>query len=79
VPTLDGAVKMKIPPRTQSGRVFRLKGKGMPHLKAEGRGDLFVKAVVHLPPDIDDQALALWRRLSTMSPYNPRAHWRRGG
>jgi curved DNA-binding protein len=79
VPTLDGAIKMKIPPRTQSGRTFRIKGKGMPHLKGEGRGDLFVKVQVHLPPEIDDQALALWRRLDSMAPYNPRAHMRRGG
>ncbi len=76
VPTLEGAVKMKIPPRTQSGRLFRLKGKGMPHLKGEGRGDLFVKAVIHLPPDIDEQALALWRRLGAMTPYDPRASLR---
>lgn len=73
VPTLDGVVKMKIPPRTQSGRLFRLKGKGMPRLKGEGRGDLFAKAIVYLPTDIDEQALALWRRLGTMSPYDPRA------
>lgn len=79
VPTLEGAIKMKIPPRTQSGRTFRIKGKGMPHLKGEGRGDLFVKVQLHLPPEIDDQALALWRRLGTMAPYNPRAHMRRGG
>lgn len=79
IPTLEGAVKMKIPPRTQSGRTFRIKGKGMPHLKGEGRGDLFVKVQLHLPPDIDEQALALWRRLGTMAPYNPRAHMRRGG
>ncbi|MNX77904.1 Curved DNA-binding protein [compost metagenome] len=79
VPTLDGAIKMKIPPRTQSGRTFRIKGKGMPHLKGEGRGDLFVKVQLHLPPEIDEQALALWRRLGTMAPYNPRAHMRRGG
>ena len=79
VPTLEGAVKMKIPPRTQAGRVFRLKGKGMPRLKGEGRGDLLVKAVIHLPPDIDENALALWKRLSSMSSYNPRSQFRRGG
>lgn len=76
VPTLDGAVKMKIPPRTQSGRLFRLKGKGMPHLKGEGRGDLFAKAIIYLPTDIDEQALALWRRLGSMTPYDPRAAMR---
>jgi DnaJ-class molecular chaperone len=72
VPTLDGSVKMKIPPRTQSGRTFRLKGKGMPRLKEEGRGDLYVKVSIHLPPEIDDQALALWHRLGKLTPYDPR-------
>ncbi len=73
VSTLDGTVKMKIPPRTQSGRTFRLKGKGMPHLKGDGRGDLYVKVAIHLPPEIDDQALALWHRLGKLSPYDPRS------
>lgn len=73
VATLDGTVKMKIPPRTQSGRTFRLKGKGMPRLKGEGRGDLYVKVAIHLPPEIDDQALALWHRLGKLSPYDPRS------
>lgn len=79
VPTLEGAVKMKIPPRTQAGRIFRLKGKGMPRLKGEGRGDLLVKALIQLPVDIDENALALWRRLSSMSTYDPRVQMRRGG
>ena len=39
VPTLDGAVEVAIPPGTSSGRTFRLKGKGMPHLRGRGRGD----------------------------------------
>ncbi|MNL42783.1 Chaperone protein DnaJ [compost metagenome] len=73
VPTLDGPVKMKIPARTQSGKTFRLKGKGMPRLKGEGRGDLYVKAAIHLPPEIDDQALALWHRLGKLTPYDPRS------
>lgn len=73
VSTLDGSVKMKIPPRTQSGKTFRLKGKGMPRLKGEGRGDLYVKAMIHLPSDIDEQALALWHRLGKLNPYDPRS------
>ncbi|MNR80272.1 Curved DNA-binding protein [compost metagenome] len=73
VPTLDGPVKMKIPARTQSGKTFRLKGKGMSRLKGEGRGDLYVKVAIHLPPEIDDQALALWHRLGKLTPYDPRS------
>jgi molecular chaperone DnaJ len=46
-PTLDGKVRMKVPPGTQSGKVFRLRGKGMPHGSA--RGDQHVRIVVETP------------------------------
>lgn len=48
VPTLEGKVKMKVPPGTQSGTVFRLKGKGAPGIQG-GRGDELVKVVVEVP------------------------------
>ena len=43
VPTPDGAVALKIPPRSQAGRVFRIKGKGMPIMGGQGRGDLYAR------------------------------------
>jgi molecular chaperone DnaJ len=49
VPTLDGQVELKIPPGTQSGTVFKLKGKGLPKMDGWGRGDQFVKANVEIP------------------------------
>jgi len=49
VPTLEGAVVMKIPPGTQSGATFRLKGKGMPELRGQGVGDQLVKVIVEIP------------------------------
>ena len=49
VPTLDGKVKMTIPEGTQSGKVFRLKGKGIPHLHSGQRGDQHVRVVVETP------------------------------
>jgi molecular chaperone DnaJ len=49
VPTLEGSVMMKIPPGTQSGKVFRLKGKGMPELRGKGMGDELVKVNVEIP------------------------------
>ena len=49
VPTLEGKVKLKIPPATQSGKVFRLKGKGIVDLHGYGRGDQLVKIVVETP------------------------------
>jgi len=49
VPTLDGKVKFKVPSGTQSGKVFRLKGKGFTDLHGYGRGDELVKIVVETP------------------------------
>ncbi|MFI5262864.1 MAG: J domain-containing protein, partial [Candidatus Limnocylindrales bacterium] len=49
VSTLKGRVMLRIPPETQAGRIFRLKGQGMPHFKADGFGDLLVKVRVVLP------------------------------
>ncbi len=52
VPTLDGKVKMKIPQGTQTGKVFRLKGKGIPHLHGGGRGDQHVRVVLETPSEL---------------------------
>src|SRR2546423_8704966 len=49
VPTLDGKVKMKIPSGTQSGKVFRLRGKGIPSLDGYQRGDQHVRVTVEVP------------------------------
>lgn len=49
VPTLDGKVSYKINEATQTGTVFRLKGKGIPYLKGNGRGDQYVKVNVEVP------------------------------
>lgn len=49
VPTLDGKAKLKIPSGTQTGTLFRLKGKGVPHLNRQGRGDQFVRVIVRTP------------------------------
>lgn len=59
VETIDGRLLLRIPPGTQSGRSFRLGGKGMPRLRADGRGDLFVKTRVVLPTHLDEQARGL--------------------
>ncbi len=52
VPTLDGKVKYSIPEGTQTGTVFRLKGKGIPNLGGLGRGDQFVTVVVETPRNL---------------------------
>ena len=49
VETVDGTVELKIPPGTQPSHVFRLKARGVPHLKTNGRGDHFVEIIVTIP------------------------------
>lgn len=49
VPTLEGKVKLKIPPGTQSGKILRLKGKGIVDLHGYGRGDQLIKIIVETP------------------------------
>ncbi|MBZ0165452.1 MAG: molecular chaperone DnaJ, partial [Candidatus Omnitrophica bacterium] len=49
VHTLDGKVSMKIPAGTQSGKIFRLKGKGMPDLRSGMHGDQYVKVMIQVP------------------------------
>jgi molecular chaperone DnaJ len=49
VPTLDGKARLKIPAGTQTGTLFRLRGKGVPHLRGWGRGDQLVKVIVQTP------------------------------
>ncbi len=52
VPTLDGKVKMKIPPGTQSGKIFRLRGRGVEHIHEYGKGDELVKVQVEVPTEL---------------------------
>lgn len=56
VPTLERPVKLRVPPGTQSGRRFRLTGKGMPIIKQSGQfGDLYARALVTVPENLTDQ------------------------
>jgi DnaJ-class molecular chaperone len=72
VPALTGAVELSIPKNTSSGRIFRLKGKGLP--KAAGAaGDLFVTTRVVLPDGNDAELEALMQKWRDGRPYNPRS------
>ncbi|MBI5166441.1 MAG: molecular chaperone DnaJ [candidate division NC10 bacterium] len=72
VPTVDGLTSMRIPPETSSGQVFRLKGKGVPHLKGGGRGDQFVKVKIVVPRDLDIRSQELLREFERLNPEEPR-------
>jgi molecular chaperone DnaJ len=64
VPTLDGEAKLKIPAGTQSGTVFRLKGKGIPHLNGWGKGNQFVNVVVQTPKKLTKKQKKLLKELA---------------
>jgi molecular chaperone DnaJ len=67
VPTLTGKASMKIPAGTQSGRIFRLKGKGIPDVHGRGIGDELVRVVVDIPEQLTSEqrrAIEEFARLS---------------
>lgn len=55
VPTVDGEVKYAIPEGTQSGTMFRLKGKGVPRVNSHGRGDQYVNVIVDIPKSLNEK------------------------
>ena len=76
VPTLDGDAKLKIPEGTQSGKAFRIRNKGVPHLNERGRGDLIVEVAVHTPTKLSKEQREMMRQLSeTLTVENtPASH-----
>jgi len=72
VTTLEGAVNLKIPPETSSGKKFRLTGKGVPHLGKAGHGDLYVVVKIVLPPHVDEELKECVKKNQEKNPYNPR-------
>ncbi len=64
IETLHGPETLKVPEGTQSGKEFRLRGKGVPHLNAHGRGDLIVEVRVQTPAKLTKQQKELMRQLS---------------
>jgi len=70
IPTLDGADTMEIPPGTQSGREFRISGKGVPHLRGRGRGDLRIVVYIETPTKISKEQEELLRRLAELEGVN---------
>jgi molecular chaperone DnaJ len=64
IPTVDGQMNFKIPAGTQAGKVFNLKGKGVPHLRSSGRGDQLVVVNVETPTKLTQEQRKLFEQLS---------------
>jgi len=74
VPTLEGDVTLKIPAETQSGRVFRLRDKGVQPVRGGARGDLFCKVVVETPVNLSAEQKDLIRKLEETLRQNATHH-----
>jgi molecular chaperone DnaJ len=67
VPTIDGYAKIKLAPGTESGKVFRLKGKGMPDIEGYGRGDLHVYMLIVVPGSLSSKQKKILAEYQDMS------------
>jgi molecular chaperone DnaJ len=67
VPTLDGPVKMKVPPGSQSGKIFRLRHRGVASLNGSGRGDVLVNLLVEVPTKLSAKQKAILREFAKAS------------
>lgn len=71
VPTLEGAITVRVPPGAVKGQQLRLKGHGLPKGKEE-RGDLYAVVGIETPGTVTEEERELWRRLAAVSNFNPR-------
>ena len=77
VPTLDGTEPFKVPEGTQSGSVFRLRGKGMPDVSGRGRGDLYFTVQAVTPKKLTKEQRTAMEQLAKVLPkekFEPKAH-----
>src|SRR5215470_18063043 len=68
VRTLEGVAELVVPAGTQGGQVLRLRGRGLPRLSGEGRGDLHVTVTIEIPRGIDARTQELFRELGRLLP-----------
>jgi molecular chaperone DnaJ len=77
IPTLDGSAKIKVPPETQTGQVFRLRGKGIKGVRSSYPGDLLCQVAVETPVRLTERQKELLRELEDINlkdnRHNPRA------
>jgi molecular chaperone DnaJ len=71
VPTIDGRAKIKIPPGTQSGKIFRLKGKGFPDVNGYGKGDQLIHVNVWTPQNITHEEQQMLNQMNTSPNFKP--------
>jgi len=70
VPTLNGRARLKVPPGTQTNKIFRLRKMGIPHLHSSGRGDQWVKVIIETPVNLSAEQKQLLKRLEEVGRGN---------
>ena len=71
VPTIEGRAKIKIPPGTQSGKIFRLKGKGFPDVNGYGRGDELIHVNIWTPQNITHEEKEMLNQMNSSPNFKP--------
>ncbi|MFT4542638.1 MAG: molecular chaperone DnaJ [Planctomycetota bacterium] len=66
IPTLRGKLEMKVPAGTQTGKVFRLRGQGLPRLEGHGKGDQLVRVFIQVPTNLSDRQEELLREFEEL-------------
>jgi len=72
VPTIDGRAKIKIPPGTQGGKIFRLKGKGFPEVQGYGKGDQLINVNVWTPQQVSAEEKAELEKMQLSPNFQPK-------
>jgi len=78
VPTISGKAKIKVPKGTQSGKLFRLKGKGLPSLNSYGRGDQLIDVNIYTPTSYSKEEETILLRLRDSDNFDPNNKKNRG-
>ena len=74
IPTLDGVAKLKVPPETQTGKVFRLRGKGIKGVRSIAQGDLLCHVVLETPVNLTERQKELLHEFEQISQGNASRH-----
>ncbi len=72
VPTIDGRAKIKIPPGTQSGKIFRLKGKGFPAVQSYEKGDQLIYVNVWTPQHLSSEEKVMMEKMQSSTNFQPK-------
>jgi curved DNA-binding protein len=76
VPTLDGPIRLRIPPGSENGQQLRVRGRGLRKGKEAARGDFYATLSIHSPTSVTPEERALWENLRSISSFNPRNPFR---